>query len=89
MKLLHALLAIAYLAKISASSLPEPPKPTIKRLTTKNDRRRATVGDDRRRATVGDFDRFNELFEGASSITIPDNFEVSEKIVFTTLVLKI
>jgi hypothetical protein len=38
---------------------------------------------------VGDFDEFNELFDNAS-ISIPDTFEVSQKVLwFTTLDLKI
>jgi hypothetical protein len=35
---------------------------------------------------AGDFDRFNELFQGAT-ITIPNDFEVSETVAFITLTL--
>jgi hypothetical protein len=37
---------------------------------------------------AGDFDRFNSLFENAS-INIPDDFVVTQKILFTTLTLRI
>jgi len=40
----------------------------------------------RRKAQEGDFDRFNELFQGAS-INIPDDFEVSERVALIMLTL--
>jgi hypothetical protein len=40
------------------------------------------------RRSLQDFDRFNELFENAK-IVIPDNFEVSQRVAFITLTLKI
>jgi hypothetical protein len=46
------------------------------------------VSDPQRRIAVGDFDELNQLFDDAS-ISIPDTFEVSQKVLLSTLEVKI
>jgi len=74
MKLLLAFLLPALFANSAASSAA-----TIKSVQPSNEGRRMAVGD---------FDEFNKLFDNAS-ISIPDTFTVSQKVLLSTLEVKI